>query len=72
MPGGTATAGDGTVVEVREACDVLGAWDRTMDTGSRGALLFDRFWRKLRATVPAAQLWKVPFSAADPVRTRTR
>jgi acyl-homoserine-lactone acylase len=38
-------------------------------TGSRGALLFDRFWRKLTAAVPAAQLWKVPFSAADPVRT---
>jgi acyl-homoserine-lactone acylase len=40
-----------------------------MDTGSRGALLFDRFWRRLTATVPAAQLWKVPFSAADPVAT---
>ncbi|MEV3988769.1 penicillin acylase family protein [Streptomyces sp. NPDC049837] len=51
------------------ACEVLGRWDRTMDTGSRGALLFDRFWRRLTASVPAAELWKVPFSAADPVRT---
>lgn len=34
-----------------------------------GALLFDRFWRKLVATVATAQLWKVPFDPADPVRT---
>ncbi|MEU0270307.1 penicillin acylase family protein [Streptomyces sp. NPDC006307] len=53
----------------REACGVLARWDRTVDTGSRGALLFDRFWRRLTAAVPATQLWKVPFSAADPVRT---
>ncbi|MFF4255091.1 penicillin acylase family protein [Streptomyces sp. NPDC001663] len=69
LPGGTATAGDGTAVDVREACPVLAAWDRTMDTDSRGALLFDRFWRKLMAAVPPARRWKVPFSAADPVRT---
>ncbi|MDL5199814.1 penicillin acylase family protein [Streptomyces sp. ALI-76-A] len=69
LPGGTATGSAGTAVDVREACGVLAAWDRSMDTGSRGALLFDRFWRRLTATVPAAQLWKVPFSAADPVRT---
>ncbi len=69
LPGGTATGTDGRPVDVREACGVLKAWDRTTDTGSRGALLFDRFWRKLTQSVPAAQLWKVPYSAADPVRT---
>ncbi|MFI9615204.1 penicillin acylase family protein [Streptomyces sp. NPDC052023] len=69
LPGGTATGSDGRAVDVSEACRVLGSWDRTMDTSSRGALLFDRFWRKLTATVPAARLWKVPFSAADPVGT---
>lgn len=69
LPGGTATGSDGRAVDVGPACGVLGAWDRSMDTGSRGALFFDRFWRKLTATVPAARLWKVPFSAADPVRT---
>ncbi|MGW0599291.1 penicillin acylase family protein [Streptomyces sp. NPDC002776] len=69
LPGGTATAGDGKAVDVSAACAVLAAWDRTTDTGSRGALLFDRFWRKLTATVPSAQLWKVPFSASDPVGT---
>ena len=55
--------------ELATVCAVLAKWDRKMDTGSRGALLFDRFWRKLIAAVPVAQLWKVPFSAADPVRT---
>lgn len=69
LPGGTATGSDGTAVDVTEACGVLGTWDHTMKTDSRGALLFDRFWRRLTATVPAAQLWKIPFSAADPVRT---
>ncbi|MER6012083.1 penicillin acylase family protein [Streptomyces bluensis] len=65
LPGGTATGSDGKAVDVSQACGVIKAWDRTMDTGSRGALLFDRFWRKL----PANGLWKVPFSAVDPVRT---
>lgn len=69
LPGGSATDSTGKAVDVTEACPVLAAWDRTADTGSRGALLFDRFWRKVRAAVPAAQLWKVPFSAADPVHT---
>ncbi|MDC0769891.1 penicillin acylase family protein [Streptomyces sp. HD] len=69
LPGGTATGSDGKAVDVTEACPVLAAWDRTADAGSRGALLFDRFWRKLSAKVPSAQRWKVPFSAADPVRT---
>lgn len=51
------------------ACDALAGWGGRMDTGSRGALLFDRFWRALTGSVPAARLWKVPFSAADPVAT---
>ncbi|APY84973.1 penicillin amidase [Streptomyces alfalfae] len=69
LPGGTATGSDGSRVDVGEACRVLGRWDHRMDTGSRGALLFDRFWRKLTAAVPGDRLWKAPFSAADPVRT---
>ncbi|NEA00530.1 acylase, partial [Streptomyces sp. SID10116] len=69
LPGGTATSSDGRAVDVHRACEALARWDHRMDTDSRGALLFDRFWRKLTATVPNAQLWKVPFSAADPVRT---
>ncbi|GAB2941840.1 penicillin acylase family protein [Streptomyces heilongjiangensis] len=69
LPGGTATGSDGRAVDVSRACRVLAAWDRTVDTGSRGALLYDRFWRRLTRAVPNAQLWKVPFSAADPVGT---
>jgi acyl-homoserine-lactone acylase len=65
LPGGTATGSDGKAVDVSEACGVLAAWDRTVNTDSRGALLFDRLWRK----IPSAQLWKVPFSATDPVHT---
>ncbi|MFC7309547.1 penicillin acylase family protein [Streptomyces monticola] len=69
LPGGTATGSDGKAVDVSGACAALAAWDRTVNTGSKGALLFDRFWRKLTAGVPAAELWKVPFDPADPVRT---
>lgn len=69
LPGRRATGGDGGPVDVSGACRVLGAWDHTMNTDSRGALFFDRFWRRLTALVPAARLWKVPFSAADPVHT---
>ncbi|MGW7271086.1 penicillin acylase family protein [Streptomyces sp. NPDC054864] len=69
LPGGTATSSDAKVVDVRKACSALKAWDHGMDTDSKGALFFDRFWRKLVAAVPNAELWKVPFSAADPVRT---
>ncbi|WP_328908351.1 penicillin acylase family protein [Streptomyces sp. NBC_00234] len=68
LPGGVATGSDGTPVDVSAACPVLRDWDRSVNTDSRGALLFDRLWRKA-AAVPAAQLWKVPFSPGDPVRT---
>uniref|UniRef100_A0AAU2JKY8 Penicillin acylase family protein n=1 Tax=Streptomyces sp. NBC_00049 TaxID=2903617 RepID=A0AAU2JKY8_9ACTN len=69
LPAGTATASDGSAVDVSAACAVLAGWDRTTDGASRGALLFDRFWRRLTASTPARDLWLVPFSAADPVRT---
>ncbi|XRQ15947.1 penicillin acylase family protein [Actinomadura welshii] len=64
-------AAEGTVEMCRdmrlgEPCDVLAEWDRTADTGSRGALLFDRYWRKATA---AWDLWKTPFDASDPVDT---
>ncbi|WP_407554338.1 penicillin acylase family protein [Streptomyces sp. Pv4-95] len=69
LPGGTATGSDGKEVDVSAACRVIGSWDRTMRTGSKGALLFDRFWRGLTAKVPAAELWRTPFDPSDPVRT---
>ncbi|WP_373299905.1 penicillin acylase family protein, partial [Streptomyces albospinus] len=69
LPNGTATSSTGKAVDVAAACRVIRDWDRTMRAGSKGALLFDRFWRKLTAGVPPRQLWRVPFSAADPVAT---
>ncbi|MEV6950534.1 penicillin acylase family protein [Streptomyces sp. NPDC051183] len=69
LPGGTATASDASTVDVSAACGVLAGWDRTTDSASRGALLFDRFWRRLTSGTAAKDLWLVPFSAADPVRT---
>ncbi|WP_329448176.1 penicillin acylase family protein [Streptomyces sp. NBC_01426] len=69
LPGGTATGSDGAAVDVSAACGVLAGWDRTANSSSRGALLFDRFWRRLTASTPAKELWSVPFSVADPVRT---
>lgn len=46
LPGGTAPGSTGSPVDVSAACPVLRDWDRKVDTGSRGALLFDRFWRR--------------------------
>ncbi|MFJ2116016.1 penicillin acylase family protein, partial [Streptomyces sp. NPDC087850] len=69
LPGGSAVSSTGRTVDVTGACRVLARWDRTMKTHSRGALLFDRFWRRLLATVPEADLWTVPFSPSDPVHT---
>lgn len=68
LPGGTAVGTDGTPVDVSAACRVLRRWDRSVDSDSRGALLFDRFWRKA-SSAPAAELWRTPFDPADPVRT---
>ncbi|MGW2543611.1 penicillin acylase family protein, partial [Kitasatospora sp. NPDC001574] len=62
-------AGGGTADGIDGACRVLARWDRTVNTDSRGALLFDRFWRRLTADTPPQDLWKVPFSPADPLRT---
>ncbi len=69
LPGGTAPGPDGRPVDVSGACGVLARWDRKLTTGSRGALLFDRFVRALVREVPADRLWRVPFDPARPVTT---
>ncbi len=69
LPGGKATGSDGKVVDVSVACTVLKNWDRTMNADSRGALLYDRFWRGLRAALGPQGVWTTPFDPADPVRT---
>jgi len=48
------------------ACAALSNWDHRMTVGSRGGLLFERFWQRA-AGIP--NLWKVPFNPADPVNT---
>ncbi|MCA6095413.1 penicillin acylase family protein [Streptomyces sp. SCA3-4] len=68
LPGGTATDSKGATVDVSAACGVLARWDRTMNTGSRGALLFDRFWRTLTAG-GQEEVWRVPFDPRKPVTT---
>jgi acyl-homoserine-lactone acylase len=50
----------------QSACTALSRWDETMRAGSRGALLFERFWTRAGG-LPG--LWQVPFNPADPVNT---
>ncbi|MFG3258451.1 penicillin acylase family protein [Streptomyces sp. NPDC048172] len=69
LPGGTAPGSDGKPVDVSRACQVLADWDRTSKTGSKGALLFDRFWQKLYAAAKPGELWRAPFDPASPVST---
>ncbi|MBC9714986.1 penicillin acylase family protein [Streptomyces sp. TRM66268-LWL] len=69
LPGGMATGSDGKAVDVTRACTVLKNWDRTMDADSRGALLYDRFWRGMRSALGPQGVWTAPFDPADPVRT---
>jgi acyl-homoserine-lactone acylase len=64
--GGTAPSSSGPVA-VGRACDVLEAWDLRENVGSRGAILFRRFWERALDASPSP--WKVPFDAADPVNT---
>ncbi|MFG2136410.1 penicillin acylase family protein [Streptomyces sp. NPDC048650] len=69
LPSGRATSSAGRAVDVSAACAVIRRWDRSVRTDSKGALLFDRFWRGLTARVAPADLWRTPFDPADPVHT---
>ncbi|MCP3801881.1 penicillin acylase family protein [Allokutzneria sp. A3M-2-11 16] len=55
--------------DLKDACDTLSTWDRKHDVESRGALLFDRFWTKLRTSLSGPAQWKVPFDLAKPITT---
>jgi acyl-homoserine-lactone acylase len=46
---------------------VLAKWDLRENTGSRGALLFRRFWERAAGASPSP--WSTPFDANDPVHT---
>ncbi|MFC0508226.1 acylase [Micromonospora costi] len=62
----TATASDGTTVDVRDACAALKRWDLHADLDSRGAHVFIEF------AVESGLRFADAFSAADPVRTPRR
>jgi acyl-homoserine-lactone acylase len=67
MPGGLAPTTSGPPVAVGPACDILARWDLHENLGSRGAVLFRRFWdRALASTVSP---WSHPFDVSDPVHT---
>jgi acyl-homoserine-lactone acylase len=55
--------------DLAEACEALANWDLRWNVDSRGALLFGLFWERAYFALPDEVLWKVPFDAADPVRT---
>lgn len=71
IPGGLATATDGSVVDIHAACDALAGFNHVMDSDSPGALLFSRFWVEASTAAEEAELslWKTPFDPADPVNT---
>ena len=62
----TATASNGTVVDLAPACGVLTTWNSQAKTSSVGAVVFREFWRKAQA-IPG--LFATPFSATAPVST---
>lgn len=53
-------------VDVSKTCEVLAAWDRKQDVGSRGAQVWTEAWPLMSGT---ENLWTVPFDAKDPVNT---
>lgn len=62
----SATASNGTVVDLASACAALAAWDGRARTSSVGAVVFREFWRRAQST---AGLYGTPFNGATPVTT---
>ncbi|MER5350908.1 penicillin acylase family protein [Kitasatospora sp. NPDC002551] len=62
------TASDGTLVDVRAACDVLAAWNTRADADSRGTVLWQEYTGALARTGTTA--WRtVPYDPAQPLTT---
>ncbi|CAG2157969.1 penicillin acylase family protein [Cupriavidus numazuensis] len=60
--------GDAPAGELARACAVLRGWDGRAGAQDRGAVLWDAFWTRLEH-MPPAELFAVPFSAAEPLST---
>jgi len=72
----SVTLPDGTVVDISEACPILGStWDLHSDRDSRGAHLFREFLREAHGGsvgsrwLPDSLNYAVPYSSADPIGT---
>lgn len=65
--GGQAPTSSGAPVPVGSACDVLARWDLHENVGSRGAILFRRFWDHASGATPSP--FAHPFDPSDPVHT---
>ncbi len=55
--------------DVSAACAALAAWDNKGNVDSRGSHVWDEFWSNATAAIKEADLYSVPFSAADPLNT---
>jgi acyl-homoserine-lactone acylase len=66
FPGGQAPSSSGPV-GVGSACDILARWDLHENLGSKGAILFRRFWE--RALAAQGGPWSNAFDAGDAVHT---
>ncbi len=64
---GSAPTSSGPPQATGNACDVLAHWDLHENVGSRGAILFRRFWTHASAATPSP--FSDPFSASDAVHT---
>jgi acyl-homoserine-lactone acylase len=70
--GASAPTSSGGSVPIGDACDVLAHWDLHENLGSKGDVLFNRFWNYADATVAAgagASPFSNPFNPSDPVNT---
>jgi acyl-homoserine-lactone acylase len=62
-----AATSDSPLVE--QAAKVLATWDRSADSGSRGAVLFYEFWREVTRRAKDASPFATPWSEANPRTT---
>jgi acyl-homoserine-lactone acylase len=55
--------------QARVAAAVLERWDRTVDAGSRGGVLFEEFTRQFMRLLDGRPMFVTPWSPADPLAT---